>query len=396
MGVVSGVLLLGGAIVVACLPSLGTSLCGNGHIDPNETCDPGANPQVDPGCSSSCEIVCLPPDGGGAFLDLDVSNHCYFTSKATAPYDIGAYTCGLVHAHPVTFVDGREVTSVVNNLEAWLSTGRFWVGMQRSSGSGPYSALNVYAPEPGWDVPKNCQGCFMYPDGGLAPVDGGAEAGTDECVAGEVGVAVGHPSMVVTGRNAEAQVVCEREPVGSRSVPCYGSSFCFDVLATSGASARTSKGYLFNPLPASVLDAEKFCRNLTDGGSSSLVVFESRAEREQVLYELHQVLELPGGANTFPTPGFWIGLHIASADAGGGAAGCLGPRGRPLPLWVWDDGVPASCSSTGRRPSVWGDGQPGESTGDAYVNLTGGYDTGLAYAQGEDMGQETLPYVCQY
>jgi hypothetical protein len=393
--VLGGLLVVGAGLAAACLPDLQIStLCGNGHIDPPyETCDPGANPN--PGCSADCEIVCSAPDGGGTFVDLNASNHCYATFPVPQNYDTGATTCGAA-------VDDNEVTAVVGALSTSLTASRFWVGVERTKTSGPYVALATN--EPGWNVPGmlnlGCSGCFMYGVSGVLPstssipeVDGGEG---QQCVVAELSeesAQNARTSMEVMGPNEVAQVVCEREPVGARSVGCFDGSFCFNVLAT----IASSKAYVYNPNPMTAPAAGEYCRRLTDAGKgSSLVILESRAEREQVIYELSQLRSL-GGA---PPIKFWIGLHTEPIQLSGDAGADGGDAGI---AWVWDDMVvaPPLFTSTSPRPSVWGDSQPapGVVVGTAYIDLEGDYDTGLARAGSEDVGSApalTNPFVCQY
>jgi hypothetical protein len=393
--VFSSTILVAALVVASCLPDLGTSLCGNGHIDSTETCDPGPNPN--PGCSANCQIVCANASNDAAaftsyFLDYPASNHCYFASSGVTNYNVGVEACRYAESHPVTFVDDNEVSNVLRAFGgSWLATsGQYWVGMESTDAGGPYYALSLN--EPGWNVPALCPGCFMHgvTDGGLPVLDGGAFAGPAECV-----VASDTPqssAMATTGHGAVAQVVCEREPVGARSVPCYADSFCFNVLATQATTSQTSKGYVFNPTRMRASEAARFCEGLTDGGATKLVVFESRAEREQVIYELSQLRGLPGGESVFPVP-FWISLHARAvpADAGSDAGG---PAAGPVE-WVWGDGVPASRTSTGPRPAIWASGEPDPmAVGYAFIDNEGTFDTGLARARAGNM--QTAAVMCQY
>jgi hypothetical protein len=89
-------------------------------------------------------------------------------------------------------------------------------------------------------------------------------------------------------------------------------------------------------------DAENDCRSM--GGT--LVVLQSRDEREQLWRELSRLPPGNGG-----TPAFiWIGLSLA--DGGSPDAG----------PWVWDDDAAADA-----YPSPWGDGQPSGVFGRAYL-----------------------------
>ena len=387
LGLVAGVGIVAVIVVSACLPDLPPNLCGNGHIDPNEGCDPGTS--TNPGCDLNCAILCQQTQGDPHtyYFDENLSAHCYFTTADQETEDIASFGCGQEKAHLVTFVDDVELNGVIDGLASkWSMDPRFWVGFSQSD-AGSYFALAPH--EPGWNTQSSCSGCFLHGVGvGLPPVaDGGAEAGfPTEIVATQL-TSSDFATMDVMGPAATASVVCEREPVGARSVPCFSESFCFDTLVTKG----TGKGYLYSPSPATFSAAEATCRSLSDAGNASLVVFESRAEREQVIYELTQVPLLKGGVE--PPSQFWIGLHTQTFTEPGKS-----PDGgvRTGLEWVWDDGNPASPTSTGSRPSVWGNHQPaGSGPSHAFIQLQSTYDTGLAYAR-EDTDAVQLPFVCQY
>jgi hypothetical protein len=198
--------------------------------------------------------------------------------------------------------------------------------------------------------------------------------------------------MEAVAQGALAHVVCEREPAGARSAPCSDdpSSFCFTVLAT----LSQKKHYRYNPTSVSAEDAEKYCKALTDGGTSSLVVFGSRAEREQVIYELSQLNLLPGGGVEGVPSFFWIGLRLVVPDGGVHDGGASVEAG----AYVWDDGVRAGTLSTDSRPSVWGIEEPktkGAMSARAYVQMHNDYDNGLAHARSSDGGAPYYPFVCQ-
>ena len=210
VGVVSGLAVVGVCVAGACLPDLSTNLCGNGHIDGNESCDPGEN--ANPGCSPICDILCPPASSDKWWIDPE-SNHCYFTTNVEQPFPYGSNPCGSAGAHVVTLVNDDETRDVVSNLDmAWPGSARFWVGLQRAGDAGPFAATSTF-PEPGWDVPSNCAGCYLHgvTDGGVGDADGGASAGppgdvVDEHLPGPTGGG----TMAVLGPNAKAEVVCER------------------------------------------------------------------------------------------------------------------------------------------------------------------------------------------
>jgi hypothetical protein len=430
-----GLAAAGTSVVVACLPDIPAGTCGNGYIDvPYENCDPGANPN--PGCVS-CILTC--PTGG--YVD-PTTGHCYFGIDGGALQTFGVATsictAQTARAHVVTFVDDDEVADVSLALGgAWPAQSMFWVG-DKQEGS-PYFASPAY--EPGWD--KYCQGCFLHGVTGPMPtiptIDGGLEAGPPSVIVSVNPTSHAHGTFGTTGQNALAEVLCEREPVGSRSTPCRGGSFCFQLPLTE--YPPQSKSYVYNPTSMSATAAASYCRAIEgDAGTSSLVVFASRAEREEVIYELTQLQLLPAGVSGPPMVGFWVGLenilvypdagtHDSGVHDGGvreggapeGGAGDGGARdagdrdggarvrdggareggareGGTL-VWTWEDGTRAGTTSTSSRPSVWGDHQPpAEMAGVyAYISLSDGYDTGLAYAPRDDStGVTSLPFVCQY
>jgi hypothetical protein len=409
------------AVIAACLPSLAANQCGNGHIDPGEQCDPGGSP--DPGCTSNCLIACPYDslgDGGRAFVDNPVSNHCYFTADIQASYDDANYACqGPLGAHLVTFVGQDEVKDVVSNLSAaWSKNGRFWVGFQQTDPSKTYPryATNV-SDEPGWATPTvsmktvtyPCSGCYLYQydPAVIPPLDAGPDAGADKSI---VATDLDPSASVVAkmaqmGPKAMAQVVCEREPRGSRSGPCGGGeAFCFTVMA------EVTKHYVYNPNPATADEAEGYCRRFTDAGTGMLVVFESRAEREQIIYELSQLRRVRGYPD--PPTSFWIGLtgELVGPDGGVLQAGAMADGGTTdagasdagTVIWVWDDTIKASLYSWEERPSVWGNLEPAVSPTvgiplRAFVLLDDSYDTGLAHVRHQDPERQTsAPFVCQY
>jgi hypothetical protein len=140
---------------------------------------------------------------------------------------------------------------------------------------------------------------------------------------------------------------------------------CIDLVATQRA-----KSYVYELSPASWADAESRCRDL--GGS--LVVLESRDEREQLWFELSKLPSSPTRV--------WIGLAPSADDAGddGGT------------VWTWDDGTNANAPDA--HPSPWGIGQPSASA-PAFLDNTPSQapvDDTLAHT---DSTVHTLPFVCQ-
>jgi len=384
-------------LIAACLPDLAPNLCGNGHIDPGESCDPG--PNADPGCSATCKLVCPPPpnDAGRSFIDNASSNHCYYATRGTQTFSDGLDSCFQLSAHVVTVVDSDEAGDMVTQFgPIWPGGARYWLGLQRTSSILPYTSSGPN--EPGWAAPAKCPGCFAYGLTAKQTVIPSPDAGVDAAATGCVVTAGLAPNtggkVEAAGCDEKAEVICEREPVGARSVPCLGgTAFCFDVLATFNPNVPSgaSKHYVYNPTPMTASDAEAFCRSSLDAGKASLVVFESRAEREQVIYELSQITSLlPGGGRVMPSQ-LWIGL------SGPVDAGVRGDAGRAA-AWVWDDGVHASPTATGARPSVWGNYEPkAGASGRAYIQVQASYDTGLAYVRNDSPSNpQQYPSVCQY
>jgi len=377
---------VGGLAAWACLPDVALNLCGNGTIDPPETCDPGVPPDSNPGCVN-CQIVCQSGAGGAVFVD-PLSNHCYFTAKK--PVDNGAVVCGerTQQAHVVTFVNDEEAADVVNQLKsAWPVNAPYWVGLNISADGGVFSSQAVN--EPGY-LADECTGCFVHGLASTAAIpfaDAGADVGPGVNV-----VAVDSQKndgiMEVAGTTTTAQVICEREPVGSRSVPCFNGYYCFTIAATLTANHGGPKRYAYSPGSLSAANAEAACASLGDAGAGTahLVVFASRPEREQVIYELYELQNAVSGTQFLNA--FWIGMsaRASATDAG--------PHAKPI--WVWDDGVEASTTSTGSRPAVWGNHEPRVSTPSsyAYILISDLYDTGLAHP--ETGAGQAFPYACEY
>ena len=110
-------------------------------------------------------------------------------------------------------------------------------------------------------------------------------------------------------RRDDIRVLCEREPVGVHWTTC-DAGICIELVAT-----HATKRYVYQDGLLPPEQAEAQCHAL--GGS--LVVLQSRDEREQLWLELTRLPVAPSR--------IWIGL---AADAGTDAeAGSLS--------WVWDD-----------------------------------------------------------
>jgi hypothetical protein len=339
--------------------------CGDGVIatlddggDAGESCDPGPDAGAVPGCSA-CQINC--DEGRGD----PKTGHCYFVAGAATTYAAASAQCTAARAHLVTFVSEDEVELV---REIAADESGYWVGLARKDSelSGAYGPDRLE--EPGFPYPLApvdaaagpCPGCFgvgVDPDAGVFPVDDASASGAASlCVASRAGSWL----QVPCNGSVNRPTVCEREPAGLRGQPCGNDGICFTVAQTAGA-----KTYLVVVSAADPITAATTCGFL-DGGS--LVILDSREEREQLAHEI--AARYPGVEQPL-----WIGLH-----ADGGA-------------WTWDDGLAAAAGGT--RPLPWGNAQPMNAASNARAFLRVGastYDTQLAYA--DDGGASHL-FVCQ-
>lgn len=339
--------------------------CGDGVIatvddggDAGESCDPGADAQA-PGCRA-CQITCegtLDPKTG----------HCYFAAGSDTSYVAARTRCKAERAHVVTLASADEVRFVA---QLAADESGYWVGLSRKESDlfGAYGPPNERLEEPGFAYPGAsvdaatgpCLGCFgLGADAGtfpLADVDASDTTVDTSCVASRGGTWFQVPCSATLTR----PTICEREPAGVRGQSCGNDGICFSVPQTAG-----EKTYLVAVSPTDPETADTTCRFL-DGGS--LVVFDSREEREQLAHEI--VARYPDIEQQL-----WIGLH-----ADGGA-------------WAWDDGVAASAGAT--RPVPWGNAQPaGGANARAFIRVGAtAYDTQLAYA--DDGGRASRLFICQ-
>jgi hypothetical protein len=137
------------------------------------------------------------------------------------------------------------------------------------------------------------------------------------------------------------------------------------------------KSYVFQPNPQTADAAEGACERL--GGT--LVVLQSRDEREQLWHELSQlslITQVPSQ--------FWVGLSMRATEDGGAEA------------WVWDDKTLADAPDA--YPPPWAVDQPREAGAGprAYLAAMMGLNTvdgTLAQTDPRTDPQTTLPYVCQ-
>ena len=326
-------------------PTSVPGFCGNGVIDfeGGEQCDPAD--AVVPGCSPKCSVTCE-----NGFLD-DASDHCYFASAAVTKFDDGELACENAGGHIFTFASEAEFQRV----SAWRDGGAFWVGLEFDVVGLAYKPPSTVN-EPGWS-PK-CDGCFAHTDAAVdfpALRDSGAGKKTFCVVSLAVNLSWYTVQCDVVLPGYAVPVVCEREPAGTTAHSCVGPATCLTVRFTVGKSR-----YVYFSTPAaSAKDAADACTNL--GGS--LVVFETREEREQVARELAQYLP------TAPTPKFWIGLSRSNVG------------------WIWADGTPA-----GTYPLEWADNQPKAGNAASISLNQTSYDRQLAQAEEAVMA---LPYLCE-
>ena len=339
--------------------------CGDGIIatlddggDAGESCDPGADAQV-PGCQS-CQIKCegkLDPRTG----------HCYFAAGADTSYVAARTRCKAERAHVVTLASAEE-SRLLEQIAA--NESGYWVGLSRKESDlfGAYGPPNERLEEPGFAYPGAsvdaatgpCPGCFgIGADAGtfpLADVDAAGATPDTSCVASRGGTWFQVPCSSAITR----PTICEREPAGVRGEACGNDGICFTVPQTAGL-----KTYLVAVSPADPETADTTCRFL-DGGS--LVVFDSREEREQLAHEI--VARYPDIEQQL-----WIGLR-ASGNT-----------------WTWDDGVAAGSGEA--RPLPWGNAQPlGAANARAFIRVGAtAYDTQLAYA--DDGGGASRLFICQ-
>jgi hypothetical protein len=365
IGFAGGSLVVAAAVatVLSCLPDLPADAplpppaaptgCGDGIIDfeAGEECDPGPEYAAGSVCSSNCKVIC-------AGLKWPLNDHCYELEPAAKSLTTTAEQVCNTHggSHVVTFASESELAATVEYVRNnSLAASDFWVGLDVAS----YRFYSSVAPdEPGWS--PQCPGCYAHTNDPNAPLHlpKGVEAGAG-CVIGTLlanGTTVPqwdqHPCD-----GALVHVLCEREPVGTHLRPCIDAGVaCMELVFTAGEKRYV---YVSQELPAD--EAQAYCASLGDGGT--LVVFESRDEREQLWHEL---APLSPGA-------IWIGL--ATDDAG---------------VWTWDDGTRSDAG----YPSAWGVGQPAADAGRALMQ-TDPYAVDNTLAISTTALGDSRPFVCQ-
>lgn len=373
VGVIAVVVLASLAAVAACLPDLAPipvddagepspvtpySGCGDGVIetlddggDSGESCDPGDAQTT--GCES-CQVTCS-SDAGAA---LDRTGHCYFLAESTSSYNAAVKACNARSGHLVTISNDAEAAFV----SALAADAGHWIGLAVRADLGAYgppAGVN----EPGWphssgSTNLTCSGCYSVgaDDAGSFESDpsNASDSGTRSCLVSDKGRWLQVPCEDSARSYA---TLCEREAVGQRAQYC-GGPFCTTVPTTAFA-----KRYVI-VLAAETADAASaFCTTSYAGGS--LVVLDTRQEREELVREIVSLVDSPITV--------WIGL---SKQAG---------------TWTWDR-EPAHP-----RDSPWADDQPlAASTGRAFLRIDPSYfDTQLAQSD-DDAGTEARrAFVCE-
>ena len=289
--------------------------CGDGivQLDLGEQCDPGAVPDAASTVCTGCRMVC--PDAGGFVWSQN--DHCYsYDGTQASGLDQPAvdHCAGLASGtHVVTFASEEELQAVVGALQP----GDFWVGLDPVAGLPEYTALALY--EPGWA--PTCPGCFAHTDASTSPLPG-ATGGCVEALAD-----AGAPwQQYACSAAPKIGVVCEREPSGLLTERCDAGT-CLELPFT-----HPQKRYVYVASKMAGDAAAGYCAGL--GGT--LVVLQSRDEREQLWYALERMGNTPGEV--------WIGL----AQQNG--------------AWTWADDAGADA-----YPSPWGNKQPDGNGSRAYL-----------------------------
>jgi hypothetical protein len=323
--------------------------CGDGivQLSRGEQCDPGpvaadAAPAV--GCSGKCLVDC---NGGVVWTRND---HCYIGAPEAVMINDAITRCSAYGktAHVVTLASDQELATVVGGLDA----SSFWVGMYQ--GLDKFDSVTTL--EPAWE--PGCDGCYAHTPNPEQPLPGPADASTG-CVQGFADLDASWQQIPCVLTKARIPVICEWEPPGRLSQPCEGGQ-CFDLRFTYG-----TKHYVYQPLAAGPDEAEQQCEAM--GGT--LVVLESRDEREQLWKELSHLLGngLPGTV--------WIGLSMPSGAAD----------------WTWADDASADAYAP-----VWAFKQPRDSGTRVYLLQNGGTPPAADDTLGHvEPGTVFAPYVCQ-
>jgi hypothetical protein len=331
--------------------SASASTCGDGIIDltRNEQCDPGtgASEAGARGCSADCKV-----QRPGGFV-WDHNDHCYRlaqpvarTFSSTGNNSATSLCANVPNGHVVTFASDEEYAAV-EDYAAEAGAGLFWVGMWQAPGR----YVSVSADEPGWS--PACSGCYAYTPTPTAELPKASALAPDGgCVMADLRRTTWLQFPCTTVQDPRA--LCESEPAGHHFASCDGGGdTCIDLVITHGR-----KQYVFVNHKSTADDAAAYCATL---GRGTLVVLESRDEREQLWHELAAL-----GASQV-----WIGL--TRGDAG---------------TWTWSDGM--EPDATLPYPSPWAILEPANGT-HAYLDLRPGIDDTLAHST----PAMQLPFVCQ-
>jgi hypothetical protein len=320
------------ALAVACIPDLPApadqppdaddepTTCGDGitQLGQHEQCDPGVDIAPDSSyqfCSSNCTVDC--PTNGFVWSK---NNHCYQAPTKAASYDLAVSACSLLGGgtHLATFASEEELQATLSYFAAREVRGPFWIGLTSKYSPTADDYTEPIPNEPGWS--PTCTGCFAHgaPLGApLSTPDSGVGA-DGQCIEGFFGSDASWQKYSCDGGRIWA--LCEREPHGTTVAPCEGG-LCLDIPFT-----YPDKHYLYVGRPSNADGASQYCA--AHGGS--LVVLQSRDEREQLWYELAHGIALPNSSLTI-----WIGL--SSVDGG----------------WIWDDDA-----GVNDYPPPWADTYP--------------------------------------
>jgi hypothetical protein len=315
-----------------------SSACGDGYIDPDagETCDPGDAGRSSPSCPL-CRMTCV-NGAQTSFLD-PASNHCYFVvpGDQSLSIDASAEACEAAGAHLVRIVSDQEMATVAKGS----SFDGYWIGLRKALFSPQYPPDEPTI-EPGWA--STCPGCYARIED--------ASAGVDCLTGSKTADAAWSHTACTTLKNPGKVTLCEQEPPGHRTAPCMGDKVCFSVAATLGGPPR-AKRYVFVPSVLGYADAVSACASV----GASVVAFDSREEREQVVAEVEPMAH-----------DFWVALVLDQGH------------------WGWDSALDAG--------EVWGDGEPVPGNGPhAYVRIEkGAVDSALVHAA----GTEPHYVVCQF
>jgi hypothetical protein len=366
VGACAGAIVAAGACIpdlppdqIAPSPAVDRGTCGDGYIDlaAGEECDPGLPDAGSPGCSKRCTVTC-------SGLRWPVNDHCYelMSASATSLQNGASPHCADFRGrgHVVTFASERERGAVSRYLID-AGAGSFWVGLWQD----PQRFYSVQGYEPGWS--PTCPGCYAHTLDPKAALPRSPETVADPtafaCVEEMPDSAKGSWLQYPCTGAPPLRVVCEHEPDGVHSTPCE-AGICIELVATFG-----TKAYVYESLPMTWTDADTHCRSL--GGT--LVVLQSRDEREQLWLEISRLL--------VPPPRIWIGLSAAAS-----------PGDPDASVWLWDDGTNADAPDA--YPPPWAIDQPSRRAPAflSHESTLPTLDDTLAHT---DPAVRALPSVCQ-